>query len=111
MYFDKKRERNSQLVLHDPLALWARARLGPAAQDEGRRLLALAGDHAAGRIEYRINLRTCDMVVDVPAVTPVDHQPGLAQDHQLLRDVSLPRAEHGRHVTDELLPVSDTHMT
>src|SRR5450759_17329 len=105
MYFDKKRERNSQLVRHDPLALWARARLGPAAQAEGGRLLAWAGDHAAGRIEYRINLRTRDVVVDIPAVTSVDHQPGLAQDHQLLRDVSLPRAEHGRHVAHTLLPV------
>ena len=44
-----------------------------------------------------------DAIKDVPAIAPIPHQPGITQDHELLRDISLTIAKPGLHMTDTLL--------
>ena len=49
------------------------------------------------RINHGVNFRPGHLVENVPTITAVGHQTGIAQYHQVLRDVRLAQAEHRFH--------------
>jgi hypothetical protein len=87
------------------VTLWARAGMLMIFKP-GRK--GIAGWLAAKRVhgvDYLVDLRPDHPVEDVPAIASIGDQPGIAQYHQMLRDVRLAQAKHGFHVTDALLPI------
>ena len=55
---------------------------------------------AQGLLQELLNLRVGEVVEDEEAVPPIGDDAGLAEDPQLLRDVSLGAAQDGLEVTD-----------
>jgi hypothetical protein len=56
------------------------------------------------RVDYLVDVWYAYPVKNIPAIAAVGYQPGLAQHHQMLRDMRLAQAQCRFHVTDALLP-------
>jgi hypothetical protein len=58
------------------------------------------------RIQNGKDFRLDHAVIHVPAVPTVSQDPGLPQNHEMLGDVGLAQLEHGLHVANTLLAVT-----
>lgn len=59
-----------------------------------------------GRVEQVEDVRLDDVIEDVESIAPKVDEPGLAQDHQLLRDAGLTYAQRRFHVADAVFALA-----
>lgn len=76
-------------------AAWAGAR-----GQDGRQRCAFPVGDLVKSVNNNKDIRDDDAIIDIPTLTAVGKQAGIAQHHKLLRKVRLPPAEESLQVTD-----------